>query len=162
MPQKLWKAISGTVSAIEPTYEKLICYFQTKGSEIIHSFHRYHVPRAWLKSNGNTLVLFEEILGDPTQISFATRQIESLCSHISESHPPPVDMWSSTSESKSQLGMPVLSLKCPSPNQVISSIKFASFGTPHGSCGSFSHGKCSSAKALSLVQKVLYYCSLFQ
>ncbi|PON71842.1 Glycoside hydrolase [Parasponia andersonii] len=113
----------------------------------------YHVPREWLKPSGNTLVLFEETGGDPTQISFATRQIESLCSHISESHPPPVDLWNSDSESRSQLRRPILSLECPSPNQVISSIKFASFGTPQGSCGSFSHGKCSSARALSLVQK---------
>ncbi|XP_062082059.1 beta-galactosidase 8 [Humulus lupulus] len=113
----------------------------------------YHVPRSWLKLSGNILVLFEEIGGDPMQISFATRQVESLCSHISESHPPPVDMWSSDSESRSQSRMPVLSLECPSPNQVISSIKFASFGTPYGSCGSFNHGKCSSAKALSVVEK---------
>lgn len=112
----------------------------------------YHVPRSWLRPSGNTLVLFEEIGGDPTQLSFATREIESLCSHISESHPPPVDMWSSESKSRRQL-TPVLSLECPSPNQVISSIKFASFGTPHGSCGSFNHGKCSSARALSVVQK---------
>ncbi|KAA8531157.1 hypothetical protein F0562_005929 [Nyssa sinensis] len=55
----------------------------------------YHVPRSWLQPNGNTLVLFEEMGGDPTQISFVTRQIESLCSHVSESHPLPVDLWSS-------------------------------------------------------------------
>ncbi|CAK9143234.1 unnamed protein product [Ilex paraguariensis] len=46
----------------------------------------YHVPRSWLQKNGNILVLFEEIGGDPTQISFATRQIGSLCSQVSESH----------------------------------------------------------------------------
>lgn len=113
---------------------------------------QYHVPREWLLPGSNTLVLFEEIGGDPTQLSFATRQVESLCSHISESHPPPVDIWSSSSESRRKF-KPVLSLECPSPNQVISSIKFASFGTPQGYCGTFNHGKCSSAKALSIVQK---------
>ncbi|KAI7988966.1 Beta-galactosidase 8 [Camellia lanceoleosa] len=49
----------------------------------------YHVPRSWLQSSGNTLVLFEEMGGDPTQLSFATKQIGSLCSHVSESHPHP-------------------------------------------------------------------------
>ncbi|KAF5930961.1 hypothetical protein HYC85_031834 [Camellia sinensis] len=112
----------------------------------------YHMPRSWLQPSGNTLVLFEEMGGDPTQISFAARQIESLCSHISESHPQPVDMWTSDQETGRRSG-PMLSLECPFPNQVISSINFASFGTPHGTCGSFSHGQCSSATALSIVQK---------
>ncbi|KAA8550416.1 hypothetical protein F0562_002100 [Nyssa sinensis] len=112
----------------------------------------YHVPRSWLQPNGNTLVLFEEMGGDPTQISFATRHIESLCSHVSESHPPPVDLWSSDKKTGGKSG-PILSLECPFPNQVISSIKFASFGTPHGTCGSFNHGQCSSSRALSIVQK---------
>ncbi|XP_050370032.1 beta-galactosidase 8 [Argentina anserina] len=112
----------------------------------------YHVPRSWMKSSGNTLVLFEEVGGDPTQLSFATKQVESLCSHVSESHPSPVDMWSSDSKAgrKSQ---PRLSLECPFPNQVISSIKFASYGKPSGTCGSFSHGSCQSTRALSIVQK---------
>ncbi|XWS73713.1 hypothetical protein CRYUN_Cryun02cG0152000 [Craigia yunnanensis] len=112
----------------------------------------YHVPRSWLQPSGNILVLFEEIGGDPTQLAFATRQMGSLCSHVSESHSLPVDMWGSDSKTPRTLS-PTLSLGCPSPNQVISSIKFASFGTPQGSCGSFSHGRCSSARALSIVQK---------
>lgn len=116
-------------------------------------FHRYHVPRAWLKPSGNTLVLFEEMGGDPTQISFATRQIQSLCAQVSETHPLPVDMWSSNLVAARRSG-PTLSLHCPSRKQVISSIKFASFGTPLGSCGSFRHGQCSSTGALSVVRKV--------
>lgn len=112
----------------------------------------YHVPRSWLKSSDNTLVLFEEIGGDPTQLSFGTRQVESLCSHVSESHPSPVDMWSSDSKEGRKL-RPRLSLECPFPNQVISSIKFASYGKPSGTCGSFSHGSCRSTNALSIVQK---------
>lgn len=106
-----------------------------------------------MKSSGNTLVLFEEVGGDPTQLSFATRQVESLCSHVSESHPSPVDMWSSDSKAESK-SRPRLSLECPFPNQVISSIKFASYGRPSGTCGSFSHGSCRSSRALSIVQKV--------
>ncbi|GLT81831.1 hypothetical protein SLE2022_002610 [Rubroshorea leprosula] len=112
----------------------------------------YHVPRSWLQPSGNTLVLFEEIGGDPTQLAFATKQTGSLCSHVSESHPSPVDMWGSDSKTETKPG-PTLSLACPFPDQAISSIKFASFGTPSGTCGSFSHGKCSSPKALSILQK---------
>ncbi|XP_057953091.1 beta-galactosidase 8 [Malania oleifera] len=112
----------------------------------------YHVPRSWLQASGNTLVLFEEIGGDPTTISLATRQIRSLCSHVSESYPAPVDMWGSDAKARRKLG-PILSLECPSPNQVISSIEFASFGTPRGTCGNFSHGQCSSRRALSVVKK---------
>ncbi|KAJ4848912.1 Beta-galactosidase 8 [Turnera subulata] len=112
----------------------------------------YHVPRSWIKPSGNTIVLFEERGGDPTQITFATKEVGSLCSHVSETHPLPVDMWSADSEAEKKAG-PVLSLECPLPNQVISSIKFASFGTPHGTCGGFSHGQCKSTRALSMVQK---------
>ncbi|MED6122028.1 Beta-galactosidase 8 [Stylosanthes scabra] len=112
----------------------------------------YHVPRSWLKTDSNTLVLFEESGGDPTKISLATKQIGSLCSQVSEIHPPPIDMWNSDSESGRRSG-PVLSLDCPNPKQVISSIKFASFGTPTGTCGNFNHGSCSSNKALSIVEK---------
>ncbi|CAJ1955977.1 unnamed protein product [Sphenostylis stenocarpa] len=112
----------------------------------------YHVPRSWLKPSGNVLVLFEEKGGDPTQISFVTKQIESLCAHVSDSHPPPVELWNSDTESGREVG-PVLSLTCPQQNQVISSIKFASYGTPLGTCGNFYHGRCSSNKALSVVQK---------
>ncbi|XP_058757536.1 beta-galactosidase 8-like [Vicia villosa] len=112
----------------------------------------YHVPRSWLRSGSNILVLFEEKGGDPTKISFTTKQIESVCSHVSESHPAPIDTWNSDTESGRKVG-PVLSLECPYPNQVISSIKFASFGTPQGTCGNFNHGRCSSNRALSVVQK---------
>jgi len=104
--------------------------------------------------------LFEESGGNPKQITFATKQMGSVCSHVSESHPPPVDLWNSDAESGRKVG-PVMLLECPYPNQVISSVKFASFGTPQGTCGNFKHGRCSSNKALSIVQKV-FSCFLFK
>ncbi|KAK4408936.1 Beta-galactosidase 8 [Sesamum angolense] len=112
----------------------------------------YHVPRSWLNPSGNILVLFEEMGGNPTQLSFATRETQSICSRISESHPLPVDMWTSDDETRKTAG-PTLSLACPLANQVISQIKFSSFGTPRGTCGSFSHGRCSSKMAHSVVEK---------
>lgn len=95
--------------------------------------------------------------GDPTQISFTTKQTgNSLCLTVSQSHPLPVDTWTSDSKiSNRNRTRPVLSLKCPVAPQVISSIKFASFGTPKGTCGSFSNGQCNSSRSLSVVQKVL-------
>ncbi|KAK2370800.1 beta-galactosidase [Trifolium repens] len=112
----------------------------------------YHVPRSFLKPSGNILVLFEENGGDPTQISFATKQLGSLCAHVSESHPPQIDLWNSDTESGRKIG-PALLLECPNQNHVITSIKFASYGTPLGTCGNFYHGRCSSNKSLSIVKK---------
>lgn len=112
----------------------------------------YHVPRSWLQSNENTIVVLEEVGGDPTKISIATKQIGSLCSHVSETHPSPVDSWNSDAGSEQNLS-PLLAIECPLPNQVISEIKFASFGTPQGTCGSFAHGRCSSNRTLPIIQK---------
>ncbi|XP_073149103.1 beta-galactosidase 8-like [Henckelia pumila] len=122
----------------------------------------YHVPCAWLQPSGNVMVLFEEVGGDPTQLSFATKETQSICSRISDTHPVPVELWTSDEETRKKAG-PTLLLHCPSPNQVISEIRFASFGTPRGKCGSFSHGPCSSRRALSIVQKAcigLSKCSI--
>ncbi|KAF9593008.1 hypothetical protein IFM89_019735 [Coptis chinensis] len=112
----------------------------------------YHVPRSWVKPSGNVLVLFEELGGDPTQISFGTRQAGSLCSHVSELHPPSLDMW----ESDIKIGRrsePTVQLECSSADQIISAIKFASFGTPRGTCGTFSHGRCNSTSAHAIVEE---------
>ncbi|XP_041990675.1 beta-galactosidase 8-like [Salvia splendens] len=123
----------------------------------------YHVPRSWLQPGSNTMVLFEEMGGDPTQISFATRETGSICSHISETHPIPLSTWMISDEEMRKQAQPTLSLDCPLDNQVISEILFASFGTPQGACGSFSHGECSSKEALSTVEKAcigLRSCSI--
>lgn len=98
-------------------------------------------------------MLFEEEGGDPTQLSFATRETGSICSHVSESHPLSMDMWTDSDEETRKKAKPTMSLNCPHENQVISEIKFASYGTPRGTCGSFSHGRCRSREALALVQK---------
>ncbi|XP_020095547.1 beta-galactosidase 6-like isoform X2 [Ananas comosus] len=111
----------------------------------------YHVPRSFLRWGSNDLVLFEEVGGDPTKMSFAVREIGSLCAHVSELHPAPLDAFITT-QKRGKSG-PMLRLECPSANQLISKIKFASFGTPHGACGSYSHGKCNSSTALTVVQE---------
>ncbi|XP_073137651.1 beta-galactosidase 8-like [Henckelia pumila] len=116
---------------------------------------QYHVPRSWLKPFGNVLVLLEEAGGDPTAISFGTRETGHICSKVSENYPIPLDMWSSVSDhSRGSTNVkPTLSLQCPSPNQVISELQFVSFGNPHGACGSFIHGRCRSKRARRIVHR---------
>ncbi|KZV34570.1 Beta-galactosidase 8 isoform 1 [Dorcoceras hygrometricum] len=112
----------------------------------------YHVPRSWLKPSGNVLVMLEEIGGDPTRVSLAAREIGPICARVSETFPAPIDLWSSN-HLHSNTSVPILSLECPSPNQVISELKFVSFGNPHGSCGSFTEGRCRSRRARRVVHK---------
>ncbi|XP_038720469.1 beta-galactosidase 6 isoform X2 [Tripterygium wilfordii] len=46
----------------------------------------YHVPRAFLKTTGNLLVLLEEINGNPLQISLNTISVMNLPPHTSNNH----------------------------------------------------------------------------
>jgi hypothetical protein len=49
---------------------------------------RYHIPRAFLNSSGNLLVLLEESGGDPLHISLDTVSRTGLQEHASRYHPP--------------------------------------------------------------------------
>ncbi|OIW01968.1 hypothetical protein TanjilG_11542 [Lupinus angustifolius] len=92
----------------------------------------YHIPRSFLTYNGpNTLVLFEELGGNPYDVKFATITIEKACANAYEGNK--------------------LELAC-NENQVISEVKFASFGLPVGNCGSFKKGECDSSNALSVIK----------
>jgi hypothetical protein len=115
----------------------------------------YHVPRSWIQPTGNVLVLFEEVGGDPTQISFMTRSVGVLCAQVSETHLPSVDSWESSVMSGLEVNKPnvEVQLHCPSSGQLISSIKFASFGTSKGSCGSFTHGHCKTNSTMSIIEE---------
>ncbi|KAK8934992.1 Beta-galactosidase 6 [Platanthera zijinensis] len=113
----------------------------------------YHLPRSMTQPGSNTLVLFEEVGGDPDQISFAVKQVASICGHVSELHPAPL-LETRLPLTKAHVNSTaVLKLECAYPNQHISFIKFASFGTPSGKCGRFSHGRCSSTRALDVVKQ---------
>ncbi|XP_059656325.1 beta-galactosidase 10 [Cornus florida] len=106
----------------------------------------YHVPRSWFKPSGNILVIFEEIGGDPTQIRFSRRKIKGVCALVSEDHP--------SFELEPRLeDKATVTLKCPR-NSRISSVKFASFGTPTGMCGSYTKGDCHDPDSTSVVEKV--------
>ncbi|KAG4961491.1 hypothetical protein JHK87_038124 [Glycine soja] len=99
----------------------------------------YHVPQSWLKPTGNLLVVFEELGGDLNGISLVRRDIDSVCADIYEWQPNLISYQMQTS-GKAPV-RPKVHLSC-SPGQKISSIKFASFGTPVGSCGNFHEGSC--------------------
>ena len=60
--------------------------------------NRYHVPRSFLQPGSNDIVLFEQFGGDPSKISFVTRQTGSLCAQVSEAHPAQIDSWISSQQ----------------------------------------------------------------
>ncbi|XVF52249.1 hypothetical protein PTKIN_Ptkin05aG0003900 [Pterospermum kingtungense] len=91
----------------------------------------YHVPRDFLTSDTNTMILFEEMGGNPSQVSFQTATVGSVCANANEG---------STLELSCQRG------------QSISEIKFASFGDPRGKCGSFQKGSCEAKLSASAVE----------
>ncbi|KAA8516637.1 hypothetical protein F0562_016857 [Nyssa sinensis] len=92
----------------------------------------YHVPRSFLRDEGNTLTLFEEFGGNPSLISVHTVTVEKVCANTYEGN--------------------ILELSCQG-GKVISDIKFASFGDPQGACGSFERGTCESPNSLAVVKK---------
>ncbi|XP_027927811.1 beta-galactosidase 15-like [Vigna unguiculata] len=91
----------------------------------------YHVPRSFIEDDVNTLVLFEEIGGNPSLVNFQTVVVGSACGNTEENN--------------------ILELSCH--GRPISDIKFSSFGNPEGECGAFKHGTCESKNdALSIVK----------
>ncbi|KAK4567104.1 hypothetical protein RGQ29_003086 [Quercus rubra] len=110
----------------------------------------YHVPRSWFKPSGNVLVIFEEKGGDPTKIKFSRRKISGVCALVAEDYPS-VESWlESANDNKTKTSA---YLKCPESTR-ISTIKFASFGTPTGTCGSYSKGDCHDPNSTSVVEKL--------
>ncbi|XAR62547.1 Beta-galactosidase [Bertholletia excelsa] len=116
----------------------------------------YHVPRAWLRETNNLLVIFEETGGNPFEISIRSRSTNTICAQVSESHYPPLQMWSHPDVVKGNISIsdvkPELHLQCDEGHK-ISSIEFASYGTPQGSCQEFSRGNCHAPNSFSVVSQ---------
>jgi len=121
---------------------------------------RYHVPRSWLKPTKNLLIVFEEMGGDPNQISLVKRSVSRVCAQLSESRPAIRDWQLQSFERTRRTYIPKLHLHC-APNQYISSIKFASFGTPLGTCGSFVQGPCHAPTSYAVLTRVTRSTVLF-
>ncbi|XP_022981816.1 beta-galactosidase 5-like [Cucurbita maxima] len=107
----------------------------------------YHVPRSWLKPTNNVLVLFEELGGDASKISFLRRSVTGACAEAVEHH---VKNASYIIESNGESDS--LHLQC-NPGHVISAIKFASFGTPSGTCGSYQKGICHAPDSHAILEE---------
>lgn len=118
---------------------------------------RYHIPREWLQDFDNLLVLFEETGGDPLKISLKTHSTKTICAEVAENHYPPLSAWSHPDVINGIISInkvaPEVHLRCDE-GHVISSITFASYGTPNGSCQKFSRGNCHAPSSLSVVTKV--------
>ncbi|XP_043710768.1 beta-galactosidase-like [Telopea speciosissima] len=91
----------------------------------------YHIPRSFLNAEDNTLILFEEMGGNPTQINFQTVTVGKVCGNAYEGS--------------------ILELSCGIGGK-ISAIEFASFGDPQGTCGSFKKGSSDAPNTLSVLQ----------
>ncbi|KAL5740697.1 hypothetical protein ACOSQ2_029877 [Xanthoceras sorbifolium] len=91
----------------------------------------YHIPREFLNNRENVLVLFEEFGGTPDVVSVQTITVGSVCANANDGTN--------------------LELSCQG-GRVFSDIKFASFGEPQGTCGSFKRGSCEAPWALSFIK----------
>lgn len=116
---------------------------------------RYHVPREWLQPQGNLIVLFEEQRGNAEAITIATRKPQEVSSHVSEAHPFPLPLtsWARLESLNSAPPSAPLLLEC-GDGQYISSISFASYGTPFGDSGEFLFGSCHANTSIDVLSKV--------
>ena len=149
-------------SSKKPNYVSIVKMFYFVS--FMASF-RYHVPRSWLKESSNLLVLFEETGGNPLEIVVKLYSTGVICGQVSESNYPPLRKlsadYTSDGEILSSGTNPEMFLHCDD-GHVISSIEFASYGTPQGSCKEFSRGHCHSTNSLSVVSEVSCPCLIFQ
>lgn len=112
---------------------------------------RYHIPRSWLQPSNNLLVIFEETNIAPLQISIEPRFTSTICSEVRQDHYP-LNAWSD-GQLSSNIVAPELHLQCDD-GHTISSIEFASYGTPQGYCQQFSQGNCHAPSSSSVISQV--------
>ncbi|KAK9165112.1 hypothetical protein Scep_000303 [Stephania cephalantha] len=115
----------------------------------------YHIPRPFVKPTENLLVLLEESGGDPNGITIMAVNRDTICSSVSEYHPPHVKSWERQDSHLRIVADDVKTkadLKCPN-KKVMTSVDFASWGDPSGSCGNFTVGTCNSPSAKKVVEQ---------
>lgn len=92
-------------------------------------------------------------------VSFVGRQIDSVCAEINEWQPTLTNWKILTSRKVHRNPLrPKAHLWC-SPGQVISSVRFASFGTPEGTCGNFLQGSCHAFHSYDVFERVCWLLS---
>ncbi|KAF9619239.1 hypothetical protein IFM89_005793, partial [Coptis chinensis] len=112
----------------------------------------YHVPQSWLNPTQNLLVVFEEVGGDASRITLARRSVSTVCADVSEFHPSITNLQIESQGKSQELRIPKVELRC-APGQSISAIKFASFGTPSGTCGNYQKGTCHSSTSYAILEE---------
>ena len=160
MPKKLRRSFSKMVisKSMDDCNIVFVCSFFEPKHLFIDS--RYHVPRSWLRPTGNLLVVFEEWGGNPSGITLTKREVASVCSDIYEWQPTLVNYQLQASGKVDKPLRPKAHLSCDA-GQKISSIKFASFGTPQGSCGNFRQGSCHAFHSYDVFEKVRFTSYLY-
>ncbi|KAK6159585.1 hypothetical protein DH2020_006899 [Rehmannia glutinosa] len=115
----------------------------------------YHIPREFLKPKDNLLIVFEETGGNVEKIEILTVNRDTICSVITEYHPPQIKTWERKNNQFRNITDPIKAayLTCPD-NKVIDKVEFVSFGIVDGACGSFKAGECDSTKAHKVVEKL--------
>lgn len=115
------------------------------------------MPRSWLRASNNLLVILEETGGNPFGISVKLHSAGIVCAQVSESYYPPLQKLVNADPIDQEVSannmIPEMHLRCQD-GHTISSITFASFGTPRGSCQRFSRGNCHAPSSMSIVAKV--------
>jgi len=119
-----------------------------------HSF-RFHIPRSFLNPQDNLLAIFEEEPLAPRQIEILNVNRDTICSFIAENDPPNVNSWVSRRGNfhpiVPYLGPKAL-LEC-APGKKITTVEFASFGNPSGSCGQYILGTCNAIATKQIVDQ---------
>lgn len=105
-----------------------------------------------MKPTRNLLVLFEELGGDISKISLVKRTAASICAHTFEHHPAVANYRTENTGETKMLHQANVHLRCE-PGQSISIIKFASYGTPSGTCGTFHQGTCHAWNSRAIIEK---------
>ena len=100
----------------------------------------------------NLLVVFEELGGDVSKISLVRRSVNSVCAEAYENRPTIANFSVEGHGESNMLQQSKVHLQCAA-GQSISTVKFASFGTPSGTCGSFQKGACHAPNSLEVAEK---------
>lgn len=108
-----------------------------------------------MKPTDNVLVVFEETGGNPADIEIQTVNRDTICSIITEYHPPNVKSWERSGTNFVAIVEDLKTgahLTCPD-DKIIEKVEFASYGNPDGACGNLIVGTCNSAKSMQVAEE---------
>lgn len=88
------------------------------------------------------------------------REVSGACVLVAEDDPSVGLLSQGDDKIENNKNTPLANITCPG-NTVISAVKFASFGTPSGACGSYLKGDCHDPNSSIVVEKVRVLPILF-